>query len=107
MSKESFEVTADKDGKFYKKKVIKDDSWTCINVTLNVKFNGKLVKQKDASIKASLTADKKKLDFEAATGKSVTIGRFPINKCDAVIELRGVSDKPGEAHLIEVERKLA
>ena len=92
------EVKADKDGNFYAKKVIKDDKWVC---KVKAKFKGVLVKPKDCSIKATLSVDKKPSKFEAKTGKPVIIGPFEVNRCDCVIELEGVSDKPNEVHQFE------
>jgi hypothetical protein len=98
------EVKADKDGKFYLKKVVKDDKWVC---KVTAKFVGKLVKPKECTIKATLSVDGKALKFEAKTAKPVTIGPFAVNRCDCVIELEGVSDKPNEVHLLEAEGGLA
>ena len=73
--------------------------------TFEVKIKGKLTKPKDTTItKGTVSINKKAYKFEGSTGQTKIVGPFVMTPCDNFIELEGTSNKPGEEHIIEVDK---
>jgi hypothetical protein len=110
-----FKFKTDAKGNFYEKRTYnppyldklpfsKDGEDEC-KKTFEVKIKGKLTKPKDTRItKGTVTINKKAQKFEGCTGETKIVGPFEMSPCDNFIELEGTSDKPGEEHIIEVDK---
>jgi len=100
----TFKINVDKAGNFYTKATLKlSDPDLSKSEREDKKLKLELLKPKDASIKVlTLTINKKTLNYAVSTGKSVTVGPFPISGGDNQISFEGSSDKPSQVHEAEV-----